>query len=104
MAFPGGKVASSDADVNVCSPPTPSTTDDVPRPRLVAAARELFEETGVLVARRADGSFLPFGPELERLRRALIEGHLLFSDLLARLGLTLHRADWTPVGSVTTPA
>src|SRR5947209_1912533 len=50
-AFPGGRLAPEDAEVPVAG--VASAVD----PRRAAAARELFEETGVLVARRADGSF-----------------------------------------------
>ena len=61
-AFPGGKVAPSDA----------ALLPDVPRgARIVAAVRELFEEIGVLLARRGDGSFPDSGAELDQLRRDL---------------------------------
>src|SRR5712692_2801900 len=59
-AFPGGKVAPRDAAL--------APTGDRPA-RIGAAARELFEETGVLLARRADGSFPSSGAELDELRR-----------------------------------
>ncbi len=104
LAFPGGKVAATDGDVDVCSDPSVTQPDDPPRERLVTAARELFEETGVLVARRADGCWIPSSPELEQLRRELIEKDFPFGQVLQRLGLRLHQADWVPVGGVTTPA
>src|SRR2546421_276398 len=53
-AFPGGKVAPEDGD------------------RTVTAARELFEETGVLVARRADGTFPAASPELTAARNDVL--------------------------------
>ena len=37
-----------------------------------AAARELFEETGVLIARRADGSYPSSGQELDNFRHELL--------------------------------
>src|SRR5262249_54824807 len=81
-AFPGGKAAPDDLNLPVrSSGPFP----DAERARLVAAARELFEETGVLVARRTDGSF-PVGHELESLRRELTEDRLTFAQVLDRLG------------------
>ena len=56
-AFPGGKVAPDDGpDHQKC----------------FAACRELFEETGVLIARRADRSFPNSGSDLDQLRRELL--------------------------------
>ena len=51
-AFPGGKVAVEDA----------ALAESIPgaNVRQVAAIRELFEETGVLLARRPDGSASAF--------------------------------------------
>src|SRR5207253_4513713 len=57
IAFPGGRVSPADAALD------PATDA-----RRVAAARELFEETGVLVARRPDGTF-PAGDGLNHYRR-----------------------------------
>ena len=59
-AFPGGKVAPSDA-----AAPFVGVHD----PRHVAAVRELFEETGVLLARRPDGSPVSHEPAFATLRR-----------------------------------
>jgi glyoxylase-like metal-dependent hydrolase (beta-lactamase superfamily II)/8-oxo-dGTP pyrophosphatase MutT (NUDIX family) len=93
-AFPGGKVAPSDGAL----PP------DVPRAaRLVAAARETFEEIGILLARLADGSFLPSGVELEEMRRELTADRITFGDVLSRLGATIHSDDFEPVGDFVTP-
>jgi glyoxylase-like metal-dependent hydrolase (beta-lactamase superfamily II)/8-oxo-dGTP pyrophosphatase MutT (NUDIX family) len=93
-AFPGGKVVNADAM------PLP----DVPRgTRIVAAVREAFEEIGVLLARRADGSFPPSGPELDELRRELAADRISFAALLDRLGATIRPADLVPVGDFVTP-
>lgn len=91
IAFPGGRVAPADAtlDPNI----------DV---RRVAAARELFEETGVLIARRPDGSF-PSGPDLDHLRRELIAERLSFAEVLRMLGARLHPEDFVRVGDLVTP-
>jgi endoribonuclease LACTB2 len=95
-AFPGGKVAPSDRTVAQAG----SLTHDE---RIVTAARELFEEAGVLLARRADGSFPPAGQLLAYLRRRLVADELSFAEILARLRLTVHADDFHPVGCVTTP-
>jgi ribonuclease/clavin/mitogillin len=101
-AFPGGKVAAEDEHVPLSKP---SVTDDGrARARRGAAARELFEETGVLVARRGDGSFPTAGPVLERLRRELNAGNTTFFQVLSALGLSLCLDDFALIGDVTTPA
>src|SRR5207245_875022 len=90
-AFPGGRVAPEDAE----TPGAPLSG------RRAAAARELFEETGVLVARRADGSFPPASPELEALRRDMIAGRQSFAAVLRRLGLEVDFRDFTHLGDIT---
>jgi glyoxylase-like metal-dependent hydrolase (beta-lactamase superfamily II)/8-oxo-dGTP pyrophosphatase MutT (NUDIX family) len=93
-AFPGGKVAPTDGGL----------LPDVPRgARIAAAVRETFEETGVLLARRADSSFPSTSPELDELRRALAGDHLTFVDVLTRLGATVPAGDLGPVGDFVTP-
>jgi 8-oxo-dGTP pyrophosphatase MutT (NUDIX family) len=78
----------------------------------VAALRECFEEAGILLAYRADGSLLSLGDpaQEERFsehRRALNAGELSFFDLCRRESLTLaadrlsYFAHWiTPSGAV----
>jgi endoribonuclease LACTB2 len=99
-AFPGGKLDPRDAAV----PIVPDDPADGLNIRRAAAARELFEETGVLLARAADGSPSPPPPELDRWRREVAEDRLSFAELLVRLGLRVHAADLRLLGSVTTPA
>jgi ribonuclease/clavin/mitogillin len=101
-AFPGGKVAAEDEHVPLTKPIITDTTRA--RARRGAAARELFEETGVLVARRGDGSFPGAAPRLERFRRELNAGNTTFLQVLAALGLSLCPDDFTLIGDVTTPA
>ena len=90
-AFPGGKVCIQDSDVG-------------PDSRRVAACRELFEETGVLIARRPDGSFPTITPDLENCRRALLADALPFATILADRQLTIHADDFQLIGEITTPA
>ena len=99
-AFPGGKVDPRDTAV----PIVPSNCDDGMNARRVAAARELFEETGVLIARATDESFPRLPPDLPHWRREVMEDRLPFAELLIRLDLQLHAHDFRPIGSVTTPA
>jgi len=88
-AFPGGKVAAE---------------DDLAFRKQSAAARELFEETGVLLARRTDGSHLNSGSEMDQLRRELLADKISFSKILTDLGLSLWPGDFQLIGDVTTPA
>jgi glyoxylase-like metal-dependent hydrolase (beta-lactamase superfamily II)/8-oxo-dGTP pyrophosphatase MutT (NUDIX family) len=90
-AFPGGKVAPTD----------PSETDDLGR--RWAATRELFEETGVLLARGADRSFPPTDERLVSLRRALLEERLSFDRVLADLQVNPCPEDLVLLGNLVTP-
>ncbi len=90
VAFPGGRVDPADAAI----PGDPYRT---------AAARELFEETGVLVARRAVGSFPAGGAELVRLRRDLLEGRLSFAEVLRSSQTAIHSEDFQPACHFITP-
>ncbi len=95
-AFPGGKVDGEDAHV-----PVRGETGERAA-AVAAAARELFEETGVLVV--AEGA-----PELSRevrdeARRALLAGDLDFRDLLVRHAMEVDAADFIPAGRWVTPA
>lgn len=94
FAFPGGKVESLDALVPVIGAARAEA-------RLIAAAaRELFEETGVLNARGAE-RLAPL--ELDELRRALLGQTVSFGELLQGRGLSLHSDDFLPAGRWMTP-
>jgi glyoxylase-like metal-dependent hydrolase (beta-lactamase superfamily II)/8-oxo-dGTP pyrophosphatase MutT (NUDIX family) len=93
-AFPGGKVGRADAALAAA----PGLT-----PHHVAAVRELFEETGVLLARRPDGSFPAAGESLAAARRELLGETIGFDAILGRLGLRLRRGDLAPAGHLVTP-
>jgi glyoxylase-like metal-dependent hydrolase (beta-lactamase superfamily II)/8-oxo-dGTP pyrophosphatase MutT (NUDIX family) len=94
-AFPGGRRDEEDAAVPVHAP-GPNDPGDV-----ACAARELFEETGLLVATRAP---LPPPHALAAARRALLDGALRFGDLLARHGLEVDGARFEDAGRWVTPA
>jgi glyoxylase-like metal-dependent hydrolase (beta-lactamase superfamily II)/8-oxo-dGTP pyrophosphatase MutT (NUDIX family) len=88
-AFPGGKVSAEDTSIA--------------DPRRAAAARELFEETGILIARRADRS-LPTDTGLwTEQRRELLADRLTFTAFLQQAGLKVHADDFLPAGSLVTP-
>jgi 8-oxo-dGTP pyrophosphatase MutT (NUDIX family) len=94
-AFPGGVVDPQDADAPGAALPSaqawaPADEGDTPAsalPYWVAAARELFEEMGILLARGPSGSVAgPLGSELLALRARLHAGER-FARLLAERGL-----------------
>jgi endoribonuclease LACTB2 len=93
-AFPGGRRDPEDARVPVAGAHGEEAS-------LVAcAARELFEETGVLVARGRER--VP-GDVRDGARRALLDGTLAFETFLADQGLELHARDLVPAGRWITP-
>ena len=104
LAFPGGKVSPADGEipVTVVEPRIPAGPGFFHR--YVAAARELFEETGVLLARQGDGSFPDAGPVLEELRGKLLSGQLPFQQVLGHLELTIQAADFLLLGRIVTSA
>ena len=99
VAFPGGKV--HDADAALALPEQGLSASQV------TAARELFEETGVLLARGPDAmnrvGDADHNAELARLRRDLLDDKILFADLLHRMGLHLEAGDLRPAGRLITP-
>lgn len=93
-AFPGGKVDADDAQVPVRG------AAGLAAALVAAAARELFEETGVLKARGAE-ALAPL--ELDQSRRAVLEQRARFGDVLAQHGFHLHAEDFVPAGRWVTP-
>ncbi|MCI0661346.1 MAG: MBL fold metallo-hydrolase [Acidobacteria bacterium] len=95
-AFPGGQRDDSDAEVPVLG--SERIEDWIMR---VAVIRELFEETGVLIAR--DTERLSAG-KLSSFRHELASGRITFKDLLAREGLALDADLLTEAPRWVTPA
>jgi glyoxylase-like metal-dependent hydrolase (beta-lactamase superfamily II)/8-oxo-dGTP pyrophosphatase MutT (NUDIX family) len=92
-AFPGGRLDEDDATV-----PVPGLTGR--RAALAAcAAREAFEETGVLLTTGER----PPGEVREAARRALLEGKLPFASFLGAHGLTVDPHQLAPAGRWITP-
>lgn len=93
-AFAGGKLDAADKLV-----PVDGATGDAAA-FLACAARELFEETGVLMA---GGAETLAQLEVDELRRALLAETLTFAQLLTSRGLVLHADDFAPAGRWITP-
>jgi len=95
QAFPGGQREASDADVPV------NNCDDQERAVMIScAAREIFEEVGVLLARGAEtltvGQRASLLDDLESKRMS-------WPELLQHYGLQLDASDFTFVGRWVTP-
>ncbi|MFN2482866.1 MAG: MBL fold metallo-hydrolase [Pyrinomonadaceae bacterium] len=94
-AFPGGQRDAADGETPVDS------CDDAELAAMIScAARELFEETGVLAARGADS--LTRG-QIDSLLDDLSSERMTFAVLLAHYGLRLDARDFTFVGRWVTP-
>lgn len=93
-AFPGGALDPDDATVPV------EGAEGLDATLRVAAARELFEETGVLCA---DGAERLTDTELSRLRAAVLAGTVSFGAALGAQNLRLSRRHLLSVGRWITP-
>jgi endoribonuclease LACTB2 len=94
-AFPGGQRDASDAET-----PVANCEEAEACAMIACAARELFEELGVLVARGAQT--LTKGQRASLLDD-LVSGRMSFPELLAHYDLHLDASDWTFVGRWVTP-
>ena len=94
-AFPGGQRDEADAEVAV-----EQTEDRETASMIACAARELFEELGVLAARGAE--HLTKG-QLESLLDDLTSGRMTFAEVLRHFGLRLDARDFTYAGRWVTP-
>lgn len=113
--FPGGKVDPGDADPAAlvgATGPADGVADGWlgrigARRFWVAAVREAFEETGVLLARRADGTaFVPDAADraaLAAARPAVLAGDLALAAVLADRGLVLDLDALVPLAHWITP-
>jgi glyoxylase-like metal-dependent hydrolase (beta-lactamase superfamily II)/8-oxo-dGTP pyrophosphatase MutT (NUDIX family) len=94
-AFPGGQIDATDAEVDVRNAPDPATAA-----MISGAARELFEELGVLVAR--GGETLTKGQRVSLLDD-LESGRITWPALLQHYELYLDGDDFTYAGRWVTP-
>lgn len=94
-AFPGGQLDAADAEVEV-----EGAADGATARMMACAARELFEELGVLAARGAET--LTKG-QLDSVRDDLVSGRMTFAELLRHYGLRLDARDFTFAGRWVTP-
>ena len=93
--FTGGKVDKSDVDTKVRN-----CNDDEKKTNIACAARELFEEVGVLLVRNGDK--LTKG-QRNSLHDDLISGRSSFAEILDHWGLWIDANDFSYTGFWTTP-
>ncbi|GAB4120454.1 MAG: NUDIX hydrolase [Rhodothalassiaceae bacterium] len=103
--FPGGRVDRRDSCHGGCAPFMARRGDHAYR---IAALRELFEETGLLLGRRRGGAYRLLGERdreaiARRYRRRVLKGEADFVRLLARVGLTLAAERLVPFSHWITP-
>jgi 8-oxo-dGTP pyrophosphatase MutT (NUDIX family) len=104
LVFPGGRVEESDHDLSAGDCPNPDGLDTETLAFRIAAIRETFEESGVLLARPCGSDELIDAATLKRLedqhRAALNAGSIGFDAVLASEGLQpapdllVHFAHW----------
>jgi glyoxylase-like metal-dependent hydrolase (beta-lactamase superfamily II)/8-oxo-dGTP pyrophosphatase MutT (NUDIX family) len=92
--FPGGSIDSADRPELV-----DDASDEAEARAIYAAAREVFEETGLLPVR---GS-LPSRERLRAARHCLLVKEFTFADILDEFGLRIDGALFTPAGVWLTP-
>ena len=113
VAFPGGTIEPADDDVTDWVGPSPvawakslGTADiGLAKRHVVAAIRELFEETGILLAGPDSSSLVEnvAGPEWMRARESIAAQETTFAALLERYGLALRTDLLKPLSHWTSP-
>ncbi len=106
LVFPGGKVDADDADP-IWADFAPSTRAGPDRSFVVAAARETFEEAGLMLARRRGAEGLLGADEahhlVERYRAPLVKGETTYRDLIRNEDLQLATELMVPFAHWITP-
>ncbi len=95
VAFPGGRFEVQDQEISVLH------AQGVDAALRATAARELFEETGMLIA---DGQSSLSTDRRRAMRKALLEESAAFGELLRTEGLRLRSGDFLEAGRWVTPA
>jgi 8-oxo-dGTP pyrophosphatase MutT (NUDIX family) len=102
--FPGGSVELEDEDINEDYIINEKDHEAFSPAHYIAAARELFEEVGILLANHDDGSFAKLKNETEwEYRRQLLNGDISFTQILMEENLYFDFNHLTYFGHRITP-
>lgn len=102
--FPGGSVDKGDSELDSRYIKMKEPMNPLNSAYYIAAARELFEEVGILIGSNGDGNSPRLEKEVElEYRRHLIQGEMPFLELLKKEGLHLNLENFTYIGTLTTP-
>jgi 8-oxo-dGTP pyrophosphatase MutT (NUDIX family) len=102
--FPGGAVEVKDYIIKNVKIDKDELISPVVLPHYIAAARELYEEVGILLGQREDGSAFQLSKEKSlRYRRQLNQGDISFTELLEQEQLYLDLKSLTLFGQIVTP-
>jgi ribonuclease/clavin/mitogillin len=93
--FPGGRMQEGESVSCVAN-----ATDEVHARAIQAAAREVFEETGLLCVRGT----LPSRELLQQTRHRVLQSELNFTDFLAQHAFSIDADDFEPAGQWLTPS
>lgn len=102
--FPGGAVEDFDQEVNLEHIDSTSIHDSLDIAYYIAAARELFEEVGILLGQNTSGEVIQLPKDKkEAYRKALLNEEITFNDILKQemLYLDLHSLNY--FGQIITP-
>jgi len=105
LVFPGGKIEPGDADpawADHCTGWDAHPDDE--RHLRIAALREAFEESAVLLAREADGAHWRASERAAASRERIAKGELPFMELVRELGVKLDLEAMAPFARWITPA
>jgi 8-oxo-dGTP pyrophosphatase MutT (NUDIX family) len=102
--FPGGAVDETDHDISTTHVNTEVLAHSFSPAHYIAAARELFEEIGILLGTKIDGSPLQLTNDKKiNYRRQLQNGEISFNQVLEQEGLHLDLQCLTYFGQIVTP-
>jgi 8-oxo-dGTP pyrophosphatase MutT (NUDIX family) len=102
--FPGGVVEKNDQIINSDFVKNGLETPSINLSHYIAAARELFEEVGILLSSNLDGSPVELPKErVDKYRKELLAGEISFSQVLEQENLFFDPLCLTYFGQIITP-